>query len=117
MLRTGPKGCKVPDDEMFGQLFVELLVVLSCLIPQTRRRVCTQTCQTRLNGTDKAKCACGAFRRRHGVLTYNIESLRCVLRSIHGMVQRCVPTLALVVFTRDFDHSGATRFCCEGVLA
>ena len=56
----------------------------------------------------RRKRACGESHRRHGVLTCHIEALRCVLRSLDGFVQNCVPTLAPVVFARYFDNNSAT---------
>ena len=48
----------------------------------------------------------------NGILTCNIEALCCVLPSTHGFVQNGRPMLALVVFTCNLDHDGAT---CKAV--
>ena len=71
-------------------------------MPQHRHVSCARMIQTRRNLT------CVESHRCHGILTCDIEALRCVRRSVHGIVLNCVPTLALVVFTWHLDHRSAT---------
>ena len=78
-------------------LFLELLLLCSrarhrkVVTPSVPRHVsCARMIQTRRKL---------ARVRSHGFLTCNIEALCCVLRYIHGLVQNCVPTLAVVAFT------------------
>ena len=86
---------KMLDDEMLGQLFL-------------KRRVWTRTCRLRSNGTVKAKtCPC-RISSLSWLLTRNIEALCSIFRSIHVLVQNCVTTRALIIFSWHLDHDRTT---------
>ena len=88
------------DDEMLGQLFLELLLLCSrarhhevVTVSERRHCNCARMVQT------KRKLALVVSHRCHGILTRNIEALCGVFRSVHGFVQNCVTTRTLVVFS------------------
>ena len=98
------------DDEMLGQLFLEL--PLLCSRARHHKIVAVSAhrhMNLRSNGTDKAKtCPVSYPTAGHGSLTRNIEALCSILRSIHGSVQNCVTARTLVIFSWHLDHDGTT---------
>ena len=96
---------KMLDDEMLGQLFLELFLLrfrarhyIIVAVSEHRHVNCARIVQTR------RKLARVVSHRFHGILTRNIEALCSIIRSAHGFVQNCVTTRTIVIFSWHLDH-------------